>query len=207
MGPADEIVPTFGMHCFELNLGANFEKYQTGIHVVTARIRHQPPECMDPKLKVRSRLYWFIADNEAHLVDPQATALVLDLNGNISECHGSNFLIVQDGRILSPTTRNMLEGVTWKTTLELAAKAGIPVEIRDITLHEAYNADEAFITSSSICTMPVTKLDNIQIGNGKPGPVVKLLLEAWSGLAGYDVVERCRQLVPRTHDRAKQATS
>ena len=199
MGPADEIVPTFGMHCFELNLGANFEKYQTGIHVVTARIRHQPPECMDPKLKVRSRLYWFIADNEAHLVDPQATALVLDLNGNIAECHGSNFLIVQDGVILSPTTRNMLEGITWKTTLELAEKVGIPVEIRDITPHEAYNADEAFITSSSICTMPVTKLDQIQIGSGQPGPIVQRLLEAWSELAGYDVVDRCRLL----HDRQR----
>ena len=125
------------MHCFDLKLGNNFDNYQTGIHVVTARVRHQPPECMDPKLKVRSRLYWFIADKEAQLVDPKATALVLDLDGNIAECHGSNFLIVQDGAVLSPTTRNMLEGVTWRTTLELAEKVGIPVEIRDITPREA----------------------------------------------------------------------
>lgn len=196
------IEPTVGMHCFALNLGGNYDNYQTGIHVVTARVRHQPPECMDPKLKVRSRLYWFVADNEAHLVDPKATALVLDLEGNIAECHGSNFLIVQDGKILSPTTRNMLEGVTWRTTLELAEKVGIPVEIRNITPHEAYNADEAFITSSSICTMPVTKLDNLQIGDGKPGPIVKRLLEAWSELVGYDVVARCKQLHDRNLEQA-----
>ena len=190
--PRDRIVPTFGMHTFSLNLAGFAEKYEKGIHVVTARIRHQPPQCMDPKLKVRSRLYWFIADHEAQLVDPDATAMVLDLDGNIAECHGSNFLIVQNGEIHSPTTRNMLEGITWKTTLELAEKLGIKVVLRDITPHEAYNAQEAFITSSGCCTMPVTRIDTIQVGDGRPGPVVRRLLEAWSELAGYDIVDRCR---------------
>ena len=201
--PAVEIPPTVGMHAFGINLGAFVDKYESGIHVVTARIRHQPPECMDPKLKVRSRLYWYLADKEAAQVDPAANSLVLDLQGNIAECHGANFLIVQDGTILSPTTRNMLEGVTWKTTLELAEKLGIPTVLRDITPHEAYNADEAFTTSSGICTMPVTKMDNIQIGDGKPGPIVKRLLEAWSELASYDIVERCRQ----ARDRAQAPTA
>jgi branched-chain amino acid aminotransferase len=190
--PREQIAPTFGMHTFSLNLAGFAEKYENGVHVVTARIRHQPPQCMDPKLKVRSRLYWFIADNEAQMVDRDATALVLDVDGNIAECHGSNFLIVQNGEIHSPTTRNMLEGITWKTTLELAEDLGIKVVLRDITPHEAYNSDEAFITSSGFCTMPVTKIDNIRVGDGLPGPVVRRLLEAWSELAGYDIVERCR---------------
>ena len=47
--------------------------------------------------------------------------------------------------------------------------------------------------------MPVTKLDQIQIGSGQPGPIVQRLLEAWSELAGYDVVDRCRLL----HDRQR----
>lgn len=192
--PREQIPPTFGMHTFVLQLGSCFQNYQRGIHVVTARIRHQPPECMDPKLKVRSRLYWFLADNEVQQVDPQATSLVLDLQGNIAECHGANFLIVQNGEIHSPTTRNMLEGVTWKVTLQLAEKLGIKVVLRDITPHEAYNADEAFTTSSTVCTMPVTKIDNIPVGDGNPGPVVKRLLEAWSELAGYDIVQRSRDL-------------
>ena len=191
--PRDQIPPTFGMHCFLIGFGSFLPSYEKGIHVVTARIRHQPPECMDPKLKVRSRLYWFLADNEAHQVDPNATSLVLDLQGNIAECHGANFLIVQNGEIHSPTTRNMLEGVTWKVTLELAEALGIKVVLRDITPHEAYNADEAFITGSSICTLPVTKIDNIQVGDGKPGPIVNQLLEAWSQQAGYDILQRCRE--------------
>ena len=190
--PRDRIPPTFGMHTYSLNLAGYAKKYENGVHVVTARIRHQPPQCMDPKLKVRSRLYWFIADNEAQMVDPNAVAMVLDVDGNIAECHGSNLLIIQNGEIHSPTTRNMLEGITWKTTLELAGKLGIRVVLRDITPHEAYNADEAFITSSGMCTMPVTRIDNIQVGTGRPGPVVGRLLEAWSELAGYDILERCR---------------
>ena len=88
----------------------------------------------------------------------------------------------------------MLEGVTWKVTLELADKLGIKVVLRDITPHEAYNADEAFTTSSSVCTVPVTKIDNIPVGDGKHGSGVKRLLEAWSQLAGYDIVQRSRDL-------------
>jgi branched-chain amino acid aminotransferase len=187
--PKDQIPPTVGMHTYPLNESALADKFENGIHVVCVKIRHQPPECMDPKLKVRSRLYWYLADCEAQMVDPSAIPLVLDIQGNIAECHGSNFLIVQDGVILSPTTRNMLEGVTWRITLELAEKLGIPVVTRDLTMHEAYNADEAMVTSSGMCTVPVTKVDGIQIGDGKPGPVVKRLLGAWSELAGYDVVE------------------
>ena len=190
--PADQLPPTIGMHTYVISFGGFVGMYDNGIHLVTVPLRHQPPECMDPKLKVRSRLYWHLADVHAHMVDPSATSLVLDIHGNIAECHGSNLLIVHKGELHSPTTRNMLEGITWKVTLELAEKLGIKVVLRDITLHDAYNADEAFITSSTMCDMPVTKIDNVPIGDGKPGPIWRKLMEAWNGEAGYDILQRCR---------------
>ena len=78
-------------------------------------------------------------------------------------------------------------------TIELAEELEIKVVLRDITPHETYNADEAFVTGSSICTMSVTNIDNIQVGDGKPGPVANRLLEAWSQQVGYDIVQRCRE--------------
>ena len=195
--PADRILPTVGMHTFIVPLGKLVERYENGLRLVTVPLRHQPPECMDPKLKVRSRLYWYLADIHAHMVDPAAVPLVLDIHGNIAECHGANFLMVADGVIHSPTTRNMLEGVTWRTTFELAGQLGIEVVLRDITLHDAYNADEAMIASSTMCHVPVTMIDDIPVGDGRPGPIWRKLMDAWTRLAGYDIVDRCRAVRER----------
>ena len=195
--PADQIPPTVGMHTNVVPLGGFADQYDNGLHLVCVPLRHQPPECMDPKLKIRSRLYWYLTDIHAHMVDPAAMPLVLDIHGNIAECHGANFLMVRDGAIHSPTTRNMLEGITWQTTLELAEKRGIEIVLRDLTLHDAYNADEAFITSSTMCDVPVTKIDNLPIGDGKPGPIWRKLMDGWNELAGYDVIGRCRQIKRR----------
>ena len=65
-------------------------RFMEGAHVVTPSIRHIPPQCVEPKMKNRSRLHWFLADNQTHAVDPKAVTLLLDLDGNVTECAGSN---------------------------------------------------------------------------------------------------------------------
>src|SRR2546429_9604409 len=95
-----------------------------GAHLVTPSVRHVPPQCYDPKMKYRSRMHYYLADQEARLVDPDALALLLDLDGNITETSGANFQIVEDGRIISPTTRNTLPGVSRAMVIELAGNLG-----------------------------------------------------------------------------------
>jgi branched-chain amino acid aminotransferase len=69
----------------------------------------------------------------------------------------------------------------------LAATLGIPFVERDSQTYHAVNADEAFLTSTPYCLMPVTKINGLAIGDGKPGPIFRRLLDAWSQLVGVDI--------------------
>src|SRR5712691_7242585 len=135
--------PTVCMHTFPLPFALWAERMKNGAHLVTPSIRHVPPQCCDPKMKYRSRMHYYLADQEAHLVDPDAMALLLDLDGNVTETSGANFLIVENGKIISPTLRNTLPGISRQTVIELAAELGIDFVVRDIQVFDVVNADEA----------------------------------------------------------------
>ena len=182
--------PTICIHSFPLPFKVWRYLFVEGAHVVTPAIRHVPPQCVDPKMKNRSRLHWFLADNQTHAVDPKAITLLLDLEGNITECAGSNFVIVNGNQIISPTRRNILWGVTLQTVKELAPKLGLEFIERDIQLYDVANADEAWLTTTPYCVAPCTKFNGAPIGNGKPGPVCRKMLDAWSQLTGLDVEQQ-----------------
>jgi branched-subunit amino acid aminotransferase/4-amino-4-deoxychorismate lyase len=179
--------PTVCAHTFPLPFGMWAEKMRTGVHVVTPSIRHVPPQCCDPKMKCRSRMHYYLAEKEAHLADPNAMPLLLDLDGNVTETSGANFLIVERGVIVSPPLRNILPGVSRATVIELAARLGIPFVERDFQVFSVMNADEAFLASTPYCLMPVTRINGVAIGDGRPGPIIRRLLTAWNELAGLDI--------------------
>lgn len=186
-GGGANTVPTVCAHTFPMPWELWAEKMRTGIHLVTPSIRHVPPQCYDPKMKYRSRMHYFLADQEARLVDPAAAALLLDLDGNITETSGANFLMVERGTLVSPTTRNILPGISRATVIALAAKLGIPYAERDLQVFNAVNADEAFLSTTPYCLMPVTRLNGIPIAGGQPGPLYHRLLQAWSEEVGLDI--------------------
>ena len=181
---------TVVIYCAPVGFRWYARQYETGIHLVTPSNRMYPPQCLDPKIKHRSRMYARIAELQAKLVDPEARALLLDLEGNISEGTGFNLFIVTDGVLRTPTTRNILAGISRATVLELAEKMGIPAVEEDLQPYDVYNADEAFYTSTSPCVLPVTKFNGAPIGDGVPGPITKRLLKAWSDLVGVDIVKQ-----------------
>src|SRR5262249_58934036 len=76
--------------------------FQEGARLITPSIRQIPAVCIDPRVKMRSRLHWWLADREAHLAEPGSTALLLDLDGHVTETAAANFLIVQGGKVLTP---------------------------------------------------------------------------------------------------------
>jgi branched-chain amino acid aminotransferase len=185
---SDPIKPTVCAHTFPLPFQLWAKKMQLGAHVVTPSIRHVPPQCYDPKMKYRSRMHYFLADHEARLVDPDAIALLLDLDGNVTETSGANFLIVESGTIVSPTLRNILPGISRQTVIELAARLDIPFADRDIQVHSVMNAQEAFLSSTPFCLMPVTRINGVPIADGRPGPLYRRLIEAWSEEVRVDIV-------------------
>lgn len=189
-GSGEKMTPTVCVHTFPLPLYLWAEGFKAGLHAVTPSNRHVPPQCIDPKMKYRSRLHYWLAEQEAKLVDPHAATLLLDLDSNITEFSGGNILIVEDGAVISPTTRNILPGISRQTVIELAAELQIPFIEKDFQMYNVCNADEAFESTTPFCLMPVTKINNIPIGNGKPGAVCLKLLKAWGEKVGLDIVEQ-----------------
>jgi len=181
---------TFCTHTFPLPFQSWVELFEKGAHVVTPPTRHLPPQCLDQKIKNRSRLHWWIADQEAKLVDPKAITLLLDLDGNVTECSGSNFFIVKDETMIFPSPRNILRGISQVTAMELGAELGIPVVERDIQSYDVIHADEAFLSSTPYCLAPVTQFNGLEVGSGKPGPMFRRLMEAWSQRVGKDLIEQ-----------------
>lgn len=186
-GRTARTTPTVCIHTFPMPFELWAKKLLEGQHLITPSIRHVPPQCYDPKMKYRSRMHYYLADQEARVADPDAAALLLDLHGNVTETGGSNFLIVQKGTIVSPTTANTLPGVSRAMVMQLAGRLGIPFVERDFQVHDVINADEAFTSSTPYCLLPVTKINGLPIGDGKPGPVMKRLMDAWSTDIGLDI--------------------
>ena len=189
-GAGAQTTPTVCVHTFPLPFELWAKRMQQGVRVFTPSIRHVPPQCYDPKIKYRSRMHYYLADQEARAGDPEAIALLLDLDGNVTETSGANFLIVERGTIVSPTLRNTLPGVSRMTVMELAADLGIPFIERDFQVYNVMNAEEAFLTTTPYCAMPVTHINGAAIGMGTPGPIVKRLLGAWSERVGVDIVRQ-----------------
>ena len=164
--------------------------YKIGAHLVVPSRRHIPPQCLDPKLKTRSRIYFVLAELEAKLVDPRAYPLLLDLEGNVTESTGANFFIVSKGVIKTPTSRNILCGISRQVALDLAKDLGLPTEECNLQVYDVVNAEEAFLTSTSKCILPVFGINGTRIGNSIPGPITESLLDSWSKMVRLNIVEQ-----------------
>lgn len=188
LNPISAGPPTVIVEVYPLEFEAYASFYETGAHVVTPSTRASSPDIVDPKIKHISRLNMVLADIEAKQVDPTAYMLLLDSDGNIAEGTGSNFFIVSDGVIRTPRARNVLEGISRETVRELASQLGIEYVEEDLQQYHLYNADEAFLSTTSYCVLPVSKVNGQLLKNDTPGPVSKRLLSAWSELVGVDIV-------------------
>jgi len=193
---AGPLTPTIVIHSFPLPFAAWRHLMAEGAHVVTPSVRHIPPECLDPKTKNRSRLDWWLADQQTHTMDPKAISLLLDLRGNLTECAGSNFVIVKDRTIYTPTSRNILEGVSLVTVREIAPTLGLQWVEKDLQPYDVINADEAWLTTTPYCLAPAVKINGIPIGAGKIGPVYHEMATAWSERIGFDFRQQILAPVP-----------
>lgn len=184
----DAMTPTVCIHTFPLPFHVWQHFYTDGGHVVTPSIRHIPPQCLDAKTKNRSRLHWWVADQQSHAVDPKAMTLLLDLDGNLTETGGSNFVLIKDNVIYSPKPRNILWGVSLDTVRQLAPKIGAEFVTRDLQLYDLANADEAWLPSTPYCIAPVTRANGQPIGSGKPGPLFAKMMAAFGELVEFDIL-------------------
>ena len=152
---------------------------------------------MSPRAKTHNYLNMVLGELEAQASDPESWAVLLDEYGNLSEGRGSNIFLVKDGVVSTPQAQFVLAGITRAVVLELAEGLGLPTQEKDLDLFDAYVADEAFLTSTSLCICPVSSINGAAVGGGRtPGPVTQRLISAFSDLVGMDYVAQYLHHLP-----------
>ena len=112
-----------------------------------------------------------------------AEALVVNANGTISEGSAENIFIARDGTLFTPpVTASILNGITRDSVITIARDLGIPVVEKDLPRDFLYVADEIFLTGTAAEVTPVRSVENLPVGNGKPGPITQQIQAAFFGL-------------------------
>ena len=188
---------TLGLHPFKCHSPAVFiivdsvslypqELYEEGMEVITASTVRNHPASLSPRIKSMNYLNNILAKMEA--IDAGVLeAVMLNAQGYVAECTGDNIFILRDvageSTLLSPPLHaGILEGVTLTTVQRLAEQQGIPVQRTDLTPYDLHTADEMFLTGTAAEVIPVTKIDGRLIGEGKPGPLTRRLIDAFREL-------------------------
>jgi branched-chain amino acid aminotransferase len=182
--------PNIVLECCPLPFADRAKLFKQGIEVMVPAHRRVPPDSLTPRAKTHNYLNLIVADQEVQSINPEAWAVLLDVNGNLCEGRGSNIFVVKDGVILTPREKYVLPGVSRQTVIDLARELGMPLEETDIDLYDAYNADEAFITSTSLCICPVVKINGVTIGLAGQvwGPATLAIADAYKRFVEHDFV-------------------
>ncbi|MCC6492372.1 MAG: branched-chain-amino-acid transaminase [Pirellulales bacterium] len=158
------------------------EFYENGLELITSSVIRNHPAALSPRIKSLNYLNNILAKIEGQKAGC-VEALMLNHKGEVAECTGDNIFLVKHGQLSTPPLdAGILEGVTRNAVLELALQASIPTAERPLTKHDVYVADECFLTGTAAEVVPVVKVDDRIIGNGKPGPVTKQLTEQFHQL-------------------------
>lgn len=153
------------------------EMYVKGLPVITASQRRNKASIVDPQIKSLNYLNNILAKIEANRAGAQE-AIMLNEDGIVTECTGDNIFIIKDNVIYTPPTNiGTLDGITRRSIIDVAIKAGYKLVEREFTLFNVYNADECFLTGTAAECIAVTSADGRTIGNGVAGPITTKLLE------------------------------
>ncbi len=145
-----------------------------GIRVVSAATRRNTPQCLDSKIHHANLLNNILASIEANVAGVDS-AIMLDVNGFLSETNDTNLFLVKHGSVLTPHADSCLPGITRRMILDICHAEGIPADERNLSLTELYTADEVFTTGTQGELTPVLEADGRTIGSGKLGPMTKRL--------------------------------
>jgi branched-chain amino acid aminotransferase len=170
--------------------------YDNGMAVITTSTRRNSPAALDPNIKSLNYLNNILAKIEVNRAAraggdvPVGEGLMLNLDGYVAEATGDNVFVVCGGTLLTPPVFvGLLEGITRNTVLDLARQIGVPCEERVFTMTTVYGASEIFLTGTGAEVVPVVKVDDRPIGDGKPGPVTKRLISAFRELVNREGAE------------------
>jgi branched-subunit amino acid aminotransferase/4-amino-4-deoxychorismate lyase len=145
-----------------------------GIRVITASTRRNTPQCLDSKIHHNNLLNNILASIEANVAGVDS-AVMLDIDGFVSETNDTNLFIVRDGQVLTPYADACLPGLTRRMILDICAAQSIPAAECRLSITELYCADEVFTSGTMGELTPVLEADGRKIGSGSLGSLTKRL--------------------------------
>jgi branched-subunit amino acid aminotransferase/4-amino-4-deoxychorismate lyase len=192
-GGPGEAAPTVCVHTFPIPYARYTRLFHDGARLIVPGIQQIPAACVDPRIKQRSRLHWWLADHEARETDPEAFALLADFDDHVTETAFANFLIVRRGTVVSPPRATIIDGISLRVTEELCQENSIPFTESPLTVDNCLAADEAMLTGTMFCLAGVRSINGTRLP--WPGPVTDALAAAWAKRVGCDY--RCPFLAAR----------
>lgn len=151
------------------------EALENGIRVKTSSFSRHHVNITMCKAKANGNYMNSILAHQEANQDGYDEALLLDVNGFVTEGSGENIFIVKHNKLITPDLTSALEGITRDTIIQIANDLKIPVIEKRITRDEVYTADEAFFTGTAAEVTPIRELDRRMIGKGHRGEVTKEL--------------------------------
>jgi branched-chain amino acid aminotransferase group I len=159
----------------------------SGIRLITSSWRRNSPQCVDSKIHHNNLINNILAKVEADVAGVD-DALMLDLEGFLSETNATNVFLARKGVLLTPEATSCLPGITRATVIALAREHGIPLEVRRISLSEVYAADEMFTTGTMGELSPVLEVDGRAIGDGVIGSLTQRIQGLYTELTDREGV-------------------
>ncbi len=157
--------------------------YESGIKVAAVDVRRNHPRALDPAIKSSNLLNNILAVREAQSRGAEEP-LLLNQEGFLAEGASTNVFLVRGGTVATPPlSAGILAGITREVLLELLPTLGIPSREEPLRLADLLGADEAFITSTTREVVPVASVDDTTIGEGRPGPLTRRVMEAFRAYA------------------------
>ena len=156
-------------------------------HLYTAGVKVDFAEALQ-RTTPRAKTADFSVARHIYSFDPQTAyeRLLVDDAGNILECTSANFLGVRDG-VVYTAGEGVLEGITLKIIFSLLDELKIPVQYQPVHVDQIPDLDEAGLCSSSRALIPIVKIGEQVVGNGRPGPVCQLILAAYQAYVAREV--------------------
>jgi branched-chain amino acid aminotransferase len=163
--------------------------YDEGMAVITTSTRRNSPAALDPNIKSLNYLNNILAKIEVNRAGV-GEGIMLNAEGYVAEATGDNIFIVERGSLSTPPTYvGILEGITRSAVIGLAQQLQIPFAERIFTLTTLYNCDECFLTGTGAEVIPVVRVDERAVGDGRPGPITQSLIQAFRDLVAAEGVE------------------
>ncbi len=151
------------------------EALHKGIRVRTSSFSRHHVNVMMTKAKICGNYVNSILAKREALADGYDEALMLDVNGYVSEATGENIFLVKNGSLKTPPLGSILEGITRNTIISMARDMEYSVTEQQITRDELYTADEAFFCGTAAEVTPIREVDRRTIGSGQAGPITQIM--------------------------------